>query len=112
MLVFKGTISCDDDRPAELVVFNVEPAKIEIAEQERDCTAKGLLIVVDSTADKRFERVKSLLSIFDGTTDVYVLDNTTGKKFKVSDSMRVSLNKPMLDELANIVGESNIKLLH
>ena len=111
-LVIRGTVSCDDDRPAEVVVFNAEIAQ-NIPENDESSNVKNaLLITVENTTDERFRRVKALLSIFDGRTDVYLLDNSTGKRLKAPDSMRISVNKPLLDELANIVGKTNIKLLH
>jgi len=111
-LIFKGTVSCDDDRPAELVVFSVEIAKNNVVDREEVVTKNALLITVDNTTDYSFKRIKSLLSIFEGTTDVYILDKSSGKKLRASNSLRVTINQPMLDELADIVGESNIKLLH
>lgn len=111
-LILRGSISCDDDRPAELVVFNAEPATVVKEEAQTEASSDKLLITVENTTDDNFKRIKALLSIFGGTTQVYLLDRSTGKRLKAPSSMCVSINQPMLDELSNIVGEGNIKLLH
>ncbi len=111
-IVIRGTVSCDDDRPAEVVVFSAEIAQNIPEKDDSSNVENALLITVENMIDERFKRVKSLLSIFEGKTDVYLLDKSTGKRLKAPDYMRVSVNQPLLDELANIVGKLNIKLLH
>ena len=110
-LVIRGTVSCDDDRPAEIIVFSAEVAQM-IEDDASVILDNALLVTVENMQDKSFKRIKSLLSIFEGNTDVFIFDKSTGKKLKAPDSMRISVNKPLIEELINIVGESNIKLLH
>lgn len=111
-LVFKGTISCDDDRPAELIVFSVESAQNVKVKPKSAATAKSaLLLTVDDINSHAFKKVKAILSIFQGETDVYIHELKTDKKFKAPVSMRVSVNEPMVNELAHILGEMNVKLL-
>ncbi len=112
-LVLRGSVSCYEERSPELVVFSAEVAAVPVKKTiVKDETHSKLLITIESTADRSFDRVKALLSIFEGETDVYVFDKSSGKKFKAPATMRVSINRPMLDELKKIVGECNVKLLH
>ena len=115
-VVITGTVSADDERAAELIVdsaISVDEymnSKNNVGTTQSKTSEQVLYIRVENREDNRFKRVVAILSIFGGHTPVRFFDNSVGKMFNAPKSLHVELNKPMLDELKVIVGESNIKL--
>ncbi len=119
-VVLVGSLSADDDRDAEFIVGSAMPVDMYINSQNASHTAstvsvdnsaeKVLYIKVENREDAVFKRIMAILSIFSGSTPIRFFDTSVNKVFNAPKSMSVSLNKPMLDELKAIVGESNIKL--
>ncbi len=110
-----GTVSAEDDRAAEILVDSVTPVDEYIGRHNNTVKADNkaervLYIRVENREDARFKRILAVLAIFNGETPIRFFDCSVGKVFSAPKSMSVEVNKPMLDELMSLVGESNIKL--
>lgn len=71
----------------------------------------GLYLKVPNKESFENKRAKLLLSIFEGTTPVYIYYMDTKKLMKAPISMWVTLNNPLIKELKNQLGEENVALV-
>ena len=67
-----------------------------------------LYLKVDSLHSSTFKKVRNLLEIFDGKTQVVFRTTEDNKKFLAPASLWVTLNQPMINELIYILGEDNV----
>ena len=65
-----------------------------------------LYLKIDSLESEKFKKVKNVLEIFTGSTQVILKVTATNKKLLAPRSMWVMLNEPMLNELRYILGDS------
>ena len=67
-----------------------------------------LYIRIDNLQSEKFKKVKNLLEIFDGNTQVVFRLTDTGKKVSAPRSLWVMLNEPLVRELKYILGDENV----
>ena len=68
----------------------------------------GLMLLVDTLNSPQDQKVKNLLSVFEGNIPVYLYYNDTRKKY-VS-ARGVDVNPPLLNELKQLLGEKGVML--
>ena len=112
-VVIKGSVSAIEDKSAEIIIETVrsigEVSGMSHADTPQQ-RGQSLHIRVNNMKSPLFERVKAIITLFEGNTPVVVFCSDDGKTYAAPKSMRVSINKPMLDELERLVGKENIKL--
>lgn len=72
--------------------------------------AESLYLKVDTKDGILFNKAKRLVEIFDGPTPVYFYLEKDNKVLKAPVSLWVSLNKVLIDELRNQIGNDSVKL--
>jgi len=99
-------------RPARDIRTAPKPAPAEAKTDggEKKRSRPGLYLRVRSISDPDFEQAKKILRVFDGVTPVYVY-SPQGGLMCAPKELWVDINQVMLTELANILGEDNIKLV-
>ncbi|MEM1483987.1 DNA polymerase III subunit alpha [Oscillospiraceae bacterium PP1C4] len=122
VVIIKGKVSIREDEDAKLIAESValpeeyEDAMNTIAEQRKiqadvpmaKSKNPGLYLRIDSSESPVFNRVKNLLSIFDGSERVYFYFKDTGKYNVASPSLWVSCNQVLDRELKKLLGEENV----
>ena len=71
----------------------------------------GLHILLDSEDSPLAKRIMAILSIFEGTTPVYIKYADTGKRFLMTGHRSVSIEPVMLGEIRRLLGEERVKIL-
>ena len=71
----------------------------------------GLHILLDSEDSPLAKRIMAILSIFEGTTPVYIKYADTGKRFLMTGHRSVSAEPVMLGEIRRLLGEEKVKIL-
>ena len=79
--------------------------------EKRSGRRPGLYIKAPSQKGRLFERVSSLLSVFDGDTQVYVFFEDTGKLVLAPQKLWTEPNAVLLAELRRQLGEKNVALV-
>lgn len=67
-----------------------------------------LYLKIDNLESETYKRVKNLLEIFDGSSQVIFKLSDTGQKFRAPRSLWVMLNEPLINELKYVLGEENV----
>ena len=67
-----------------------------------------LYIRIDNLQSEKFKKVRNLLEIFDGNTQVVFRLTDTGKKVSAPRNLWVMLNEPLVRELKYILGDENV----
>lgn len=116
-IIINGTVSADDDRAAELIVDSVQSvddymslSPVNAHVPSHPLKKRALYIRVENRENELFKRILAVLAVFNGDTPVRFFDQSVGKVFEAPKSMNVYINEPMLNELRDLAGESNIKL--
>ena len=71
----------------------------------------GLHLLVDSMESQAAFRCRTLLSLFPGSTPVYMKCEDTGKRLLYPREQWVELNEPLLRQLKHILGTKNVLVL-
>lgn len=116
-----GHLKIKDDEEPKLIcdrIFDINSKEnyLQIDNNEMDTkeTTKnqrskiGLYIKVENNSCFEYERAKLLVSIFQGKMPVYFYFNDTKKLMLSPRTLWVDLNKPLIEELKNIIGNDNI----
>ncbi len=111
VVVITGKVSPYDGEKLELVAAGVAAADSYLTQPKAKSTHPGLHIRVPSKSDAKFERLKAILALFEGSTPVYVYYSDTDAKEIAPKSLWTNPNRPMLDELCAIFGPNNVKLI-
>ncbi len=114
-VVVEGKVSVREDRANQVIAENFVAEQnfedITLSQNKRNVGPSkyaGLHLLIDSENSRTDKWVKNMLSIFEGTTSVYIKYKDTQKRIKLPDSMSVMLNNTMIDELKRRLGEQNV----
>ena len=88
----------------------------EIPENAKNQKAKpkyksGLYLKIKNTDCPEFSAVKNILSKYHGKTGVIIYCTETGKKLEAPESLKITPNQSLFDELYRILGEQNVKFI-
>lgn len=125
ILFVEGRISLHEDEAVRVIPDRISPkpdeqalAAAPVVEKSNPTVPKvavptseirqGVFLLVDSMHSRQDEKVKNLLSIFDGVTPVYLCYKDTREKFVSAKG--VQLNEPMLKELERLLGKKGVLL--
>ena len=100
----------EDEEPKIICekVYNIDDRTKTPEHNKKTVSNKGLYIRINSFEDKdTINRCKTVMSIFEGVTDVYFYSISESKLMKLK-GFGVQMNDPMIKELKRIVGEDNI----
>ena len=111
-LVIVGKVSESDDTEPELICERIEtiPESAKGAKAESKHKS-GLYIRVKNTSCEEFEALKQMLSLYHGTTPVYIYCTETKKKLEAPAELRVREQEGIEELFAKIVGKENVKLI-
>ncbi len=108
IVVINGRLSFKEDRDSVVICESVEPNPKNILIKEKNKKSrKGFFIRVSSKEDRRIEKLKLLLSIFDGRFPVYLFDAENGKYELFG---HCELNEPLVNECVHVFGNENVAL--
>ncbi len=117
VVVVSGRVSCKEDEDAKILAESIididkyEPQKLAVpTAAENKSNTKGLWLKLPSQQDAVFNEVSNMLSIFEGDYPVYMYFNDEKKLVLAPKRMWVNPKDLLLSELANIIGEQNVKL--
>ena len=110
IVLIKGRLSLREDKEPSLVCEGIVPCPKEVPvaekQQPRGKVKHGLFLRFDCEGTSSEQRVRNLLSIFDGNTPVYFYYNDS-KKYSPQ-AFYVDINDPLLNELKHILGSGNV----
>ena len=122
VLVIEGRVSCREEENAKLLAENIftvqeyqasrqaaqnPPAASNQAGQGK--TGKpGIYLLIPTQQCEQFNKVKNLMAIFEGKKPVYIKFADTGKWVAAPRSLWVVEHPLLLQELKNILGNSNV----
>lgn len=69
---------------------------------------KVLYLRIDNLESEKFRKVKNLLQIFEGSTQVVFSLSDNGKRMRAPRNLWVMLNEPMINELRYLLGDENV----
>ncbi|MEE1055716.1 MAG: DNA polymerase III subunit alpha [Acutalibacteraceae bacterium] len=69
---------------------------------------KVLYLRIDNLESEKFRKVKNLLQIFEGSTQVVFSLSDNGKRMRAPRNLWVMLNEPMVNELRYLLGNENV----
>ncbi len=108
-VMLSGRITEREDRDTEIICEKIEPVPDNFeASRKYD---KGLYLKIKSINSEAFERVKSILSRYNGKTEVYIICTDTNKKLKAPQALFINYNNDLENELATVLGKDNVKLI-
>ncbi|MDD3192919.1 MAG: DNA polymerase III subunit alpha [Oscillospiraceae bacterium] len=125
VVVLSGRISVREEEEPKLLCERVATIEERMAFRGRPAPAKpsvpaaapangkrpGLYLKVPARQGGPMEKVQNLLEIFEGETPVYVFFQDTQKVSLAPRSMWVFANEVLLQQLAEVLGEGNVKLV-
>ena len=112
-----GRIALREDREAQLICESVSAvdknAAGPAAERKRPASGAkpGLYLRVRALESAEWARAGNILALFEGDVPLCVVTTENGKRLLASREQWVSPNAPMLRELANVLGEENVRLV-
>jgi len=108
VLIIHGKVSEREDRESELICEAVEQVPDSAVEVYKKTT---LYLKIDSLSSPQFERVCNVLSRFKGDSGVIMVCSDTNKRIMAPERLNVAPEQTLLDELYQILGENNVKLV-
>ncbi|WP_066459388.1 DNA polymerase III subunit alpha [Anaerotruncus rubiinfantis] len=116
VVVVRARVSMREEEEAKLICedawlpenFTRTPAQQKPAAGQKRSKNPGLYLRLESSETPVFERVKNLLSIFDGVNAVYFFFQDTGKYNVAAKTLWVDWNPVLERELKKLLGEANV----
>jgi DNA polymerase-3 subunit alpha len=111
VILVKGKISVKEEETPKILCNEIKTADeaAVAAKVDNDSNRrKGLFLKIESEKSSTLEKVKNIISIFDGETALYFYFEDTKKYMKAPKSMCVSVNDLLLNELYELLGKSNV----
>ncbi len=111
VLILSGKLSRrDEDRP-EIVLSTVfVPQKGAPASAQPSKIRRGLHLKLEREGSEQFKLIKDIISRYNGDLPVYLYFSDSGKKLVAPQSMWVSSERKMLEEIALLIGRENMRL--
>ena len=107
-VVITGRLSMREDKDPQIVINRVRPmsdfADNPMPDPEPRKLSGTLYLRLSSEADPAFRKVKAIINMFPGSSKAVVYFADT----KLRRGTTCDLDKRMLDELKNLLGESNV----
>jgi len=112
-VIVTGRVSEREDRDTELVVEKVEliPETAANANIGQKSFNNGLYIKISSIEDSRFAGIKEILSRNRGNIPVIIYCTETKRKLEAPKELWVSESLELIDEISDILGAENVKLI-
>ncbi|MEG2653296.1 MAG: OB-fold nucleic acid binding domain-containing protein, partial [Ruthenibacterium sp.] len=113
VVVVRGKISVKEEESPKLLadtISDINASEPEKLKQDTEHTKSGLWLRVPSRSGEVFAQVQNLLSIFEGTTPVYLYVEDEHKKMLTPKSMWCTRNKLLFSEMERILGTENVKV--
>lgn len=113
VIAVSGTLSVEEEKEPKILVNTVfKPSLDNIPPQQSSKKKRrGLFLKFKNSSVPELDRVKNLMSIFDGNFPVYFYFEDTGKYQLQDRNSFVLLNDTMTAELKNILGDKNVVLI-
>lgn len=107
IVILTGRVSEREDRPPQIVAESFTSAHPDNnSATKKD---KTLYIKIPSINWEKLGEIKDVLSKHKGNDRIILFCEDTKKKFSAPDSMKVSANSELFDEISKIVGNNNVK---
>ncbi|MCQ2454748.1 MAG: DNA polymerase III subunit alpha [Clostridia bacterium] len=111
-VIINARINEMEERDPELILDSVEKIPDSAFRQPvKKEVAKGLYLRVKSINSPEFEIIKKVIADYQGDYKIVILETETNKRFSAPESMKVEKNSNLISQLAEIVGEDNIKFI-
>ncbi|MEG1175860.1 MAG: DNA polymerase III subunit alpha [Ruthenibacterium sp.] len=113
VVVVRGKISVKEEESPKLLadtISDINASEPEKLKQDTEHTKSGLWLRVPSRSGEVFAQVQNLLSIFEGTTPVYLYVEDEHKKMLTPKSMWCTRNELLFSEMERILGTENVKV--
>ena len=108
VLLLKGKLSLREQGTVELILDHVEEPVPDPNKTASPSARPGLHLRLDNQGSPIFERVVALLTLFEGSTPVYMYFSETGKKALAPKRMWTDPNPVLLGELQRLLGETDV----
>lgn len=108
VVIINGKVSEREDRDPEFVCETVE-AVPESAQNSQEIST--LYLKVPSLNSAKFNAVCDILARHSGNSDVIIVCEDTNKRIMAPNRLRVEPTKALVDALASLLGEDNVKLV-
>lgn len=110
-VILTGRISEREDRDTEIICERVEEIPENAANTTVPKISSGLYLKVKNINDSVFENIKLILSKNKGNTAVYIYCTDTKKKLEAPKSLWISENDSLINELTQLLGAENVKIV-
>ncbi|HHW46503.1 MAG TPA: DNA polymerase III subunit alpha [Clostridiales bacterium] len=115
VFLFNGRVTQREEKDAEIIcekITRIEDVPLNFENAHPNTPTKnckpGLYIRVPDLECDAFKKVQTILEIFDGNIPVYVYCEKNSKKYILPRSKWIDINRAMLSELKNVLGEKNV----
>ncbi len=111
-VVITGRLSIRDEKEPQIIINRARPISDYTEntpanpEESKTIKADTLYLQLTGESDTRFQKVRAIVNMFPGNSTVKVFFADTRKLM----GAKVSLDSSMIDELKNLLGESNVVL--
>ena len=113
VVVINGRVSYKEDDATKVLaesILDIERYDLKKSQIASSQDKKGYFLTLPSKNGPIFEKVRDLLSIFEGDTPVYFRYLDTGKRELAPKSMWASRKESLMRELVSVLGQGNAKL--
>ena len=111
-IIMSGRISEHEDRELEIVF---EKCRL-IPDEAKSLTVpkykSGLYLKIPNTTHPLFTKVKEILARYNGDSPVYIICTETNKKLEAPKNLYINHSAELMNELAGVLGEKNIKYIN
>lgn len=117
VVIIKGRVSVKEEEAPKLLadsIIDILYWKQEVAVQPKEARRqsggkRGLWLRIPAKNSPEYEKVVSLLAIFDGDFPVFMAFADTGERVRTPSKMWCTRHALLLEELANVLGAENVK---
>ncbi len=109
IVLIEGKLSLREDREPSVVCDRIDPnpKNFNKSEPQKKSQRKGIFLRIDSNEAEEMKKIKTLISIFDGSYPVYGFFKDKNKYECIG---YVDRNEPLENELRFILGDDNVVL--
>jgi len=111
-VILSGRISEHEDREIEIVFEKCALISEDFKNNSPKKYKSGLYLKIKNTEDGSFAKIKEVLKKYKGDSAVYIVCTDTNRKLEAPKNLYVSYSQNLAKELAEIVGDNNIKYIN
>ncbi len=111
-VVLSGRISEHEDRETEIVFEKCTAINQEFKNNSQKKYKSGFYLKIKNTEQPEFLKIKETLAKYKGDTAVYIVCTDNNRKLEAPKNLYVSYSQNLENELAEIVGDNNIKYIN